>query len=61
MFSATHTDTEVIVHGYEEWGEDFVQRLNGMFAIALHDLANRTVILVRDHLGIKPLYFSLPA
>lgn len=54
----TNTDTEVIVHGYEEWGEDFVQRLNGMFAIALHDLANRTVILVRDHLGIKPLYFS---
>ena len=55
---ATNTDTEVIVHGYEEWGEDFVQRLNGMFAIALHDLASRTVILVRDHLGIKPLYFS---
>lgn len=54
----TNSDTEVIVHGYEEWGEDFVQRLNGMFAIALHDLASRTVILVRDHLGIKPLYFS---
>jgi asparagine synthase (glutamine-hydrolysing) len=54
----TSSDTEVIVHGYEEWGENFVGRLNGMFAIALHDVSTKTFLLARDHLGIKPLYFS---
>ncbi len=54
----TGTDTEIIVHGYEEWGQDFPRRLNGMFAIALHDAANRKFMLVRDHLGIKPLYYA---
>lgn len=54
----TNTDTEIIVHGYEEWGQDFPQRLNGMFAIALHDAKNKRFMLVRDHLGIKPLYYS---
>ncbi len=53
----TDSDTEVIVHGYEQWGEQFVTRLNGMFAIALHDRRKRRVIIARDHLGIKPLYF----
>ncbi len=55
----TESDTEVIVHGYEEWGDRFVEHLNGMFAIALHDRKNRRVLLARDHLGIKPLYFAL--
>ena len=54
----TNTDTEVIVHAYETYGEDFPQYLNGMFAIALHDIRERKLFLVRDHIGIKPLYYS---
>ncbi|GAB4380280.1 MAG: asparagine synthase (glutamine-hydrolyzing) [Calditrichia bacterium] len=54
----TRTDTEVIVHAYEEYGSHFPQYLNGMFAIALHDCVNQKFFLVRDHLGIKPLYYS---
>lgn len=54
----TNTDTEVIVHGYEEWGMDFPKHLNGMFAIALHDQKKNKFILVRDHIGIKPVYYS---
>ena len=46
------------MHGYEEWGTDVVCRLNGMFGIALHDISDGTVLLARDHLGIKPLYFA---
>lgn len=55
----TQTDTEVIVHAYEEYGIDFPQYLNGMFAIALHDTVQKKLVLVRDHLGIKPLYYAL--
>jgi asparagine synthase (glutamine-hydrolysing) len=55
---ATSTDTEVIVHLWEEMGPNFSTRLNGMFAIAVHDLCNHQFALVRDHLGIKPLYYS---
>ena len=54
----TNSDTEVIVHGYEEYGSDFPKYLNGMFAIALHDNVKHKFFLVRDHIGIKPLYYS---
>jgi asparagine synthase (glutamine-hydrolysing) len=54
----TNTDTEVIVHGYEEYGPEFPKYLNGIFAIALHDSKKQKFFLVRDHLGIKPLYYS---
>jgi len=54
---STNSDTEVIVHGYEQFGDDFPARLNGMFAIALHDTRRKRLLLVRDHIGIKPLYY----
>lgn len=56
---ASGSDTEVIVHSYEEWGEEFIQKLRGMFAFALWDGISRKLILVRDRIGIKPLYYTL--
>ncbi len=52
-------DTEVILRAYGQWGENFVSRLSGMFAFAIWDAHDRSVLLVRDRMGIKPLYYSL--
>lgn len=54
----THSDTETIVHAYEQWGDDFALRLNGQFAIALWDVRRKRLLLVRDRVGIRPLFFA---
>ena len=54
----TNSDTEVIATGFEAWGEALFPRLNGMFAFALFDRERHQVLLVRDHIGIKPLYVA---
>ena len=55
---ATRCDTEVIVHGYETWGQGVFTRLRGMFAIAIWDSRRRRLLLARDRVGIKPLYWT---
>jgi asparagine synthase (glutamine-hydrolysing) len=54
----TNTDTEAIVHLYEEFGSECVQKLRGMFAFAIYDERSRSVLLARDRLGIKPLHYA---
>jgi asparagine synthase (glutamine-hydrolysing) len=54
----SHTDSEVILHGYEEYGTDILKKLRGMFAFVIWDRNNGTLFLARDHFGIKPLYYS---
>jgi asparagine synthase (glutamine-hydrolysing) len=57
----TRCDTEVIVHGYKQWGNDVLNHLNGMFGLAIWDEKKRQLMLARDRLGIKMLYYKLEA
>ena len=58
---ATHSDSEIAVHAYEEWGDAFLNRLDGMFGLALWDRRKRRLIVARDAIGIKPIYYRLDA
>ncbi len=55
----THSDTEVIVHAWEQWGESCVTHFRGMFAFGLFDRKQQTLFLARDRMGVKPLYYAL--
>jgi asparagine synthase (glutamine-hydrolysing) len=57
-FRSRHSDIEVLVHAYEQWGEGFLARLRGMFALALWDGRTRTLLAARDRAGEKPLYWT---
>jgi asparagine synthase (glutamine-hydrolysing) len=55
----TNSDTEVIVHGYKQWGDEVLNRLNGMFGLAIWDERQRRLVLARDPFGIKPVYYRI--
>ena len=55
----TRSDTEVIIHGYKEWGADVFNHLNGMFGLAIWDVPNQRLVIARDAMGIKPVYYRI--
>jgi asparagine synthase (glutamine-hydrolysing) len=55
----TNSDTEVIIHGYKEWGADVFNHLNGMFGVAIWDASKKQLLVARDAMGIKPVYYAL--
>src|SRR5215831_2663696 len=55
----TKSDTEVIIHGYKQWGDEVLNRLNGMFGLAIWDVRRRRLVLARDAMGIKLLYYKI--
>ena len=57
----TNSDTEVIIHGYRHWGKDVLKHLNGMFGLAIWDSINRRLIVARDRMGIKVVYYKIEA
>jgi asparagine synthase (glutamine-hydrolysing) len=58
VFRTDHSDSEVLLHGWEQWGQGLLPRLNGMFAFVLWDQDSRTLVAARDRFGIKPLYWA---
>lgn len=58
IFQTDHSDTEVLIYAYRQWGEDFVNRLNGMWAFAILDRTKSSLFLSRDRFGKKPLYYT---
>ena len=58
-FSRTKSDTEVIVHGYKQWGDGVLDRLNGMFGLAIWDVRQRRLVVARDPFGIKLIYYRI--
>ena len=61
VFSSDHSDTEVLLYAYREWGCEFVERMNGMWALAIFDRRQRRLLISRDRFGQKPLYYTEPA
>src|SRR5579872_1128222 len=55
----TNSDTEVIIHGYKRWGDDLLNRLNGMFGLAIWDVRKKRLVVARDAFGIKLIYYKI--